>query len=85
LARERERKRQPRLLAQAPQSDERGIGTAVGPKHVTTTARFFQGVLYPLLLLRALVGEKLKQLREEVGLHVAHRVKFSVERYERPW
>jgi hypothetical protein len=29
-----------------------------------------------------LVGEKLKQLREEVGLHVAHRVKFSVELHE---
>jgi hypothetical protein len=45
-------------------------------------------VLWPLLL-RALFGEKLKQLREEIGLQVARsaaffgRVNFSVERYRR--
>ena len=39
------RKPLPRLLAEAPQSDELGIVTAFGPEHVTITTRFLSSSL----------------------------------------
>jgi hypothetical protein len=55
---------------------------ALVTKHVTTTTRFFQGVLYPLLL-RALVGEKLKQIaRGSWVARGASRDVFRRARYE---
>jgi|SRR5262249_15896892 AcrR family transcriptional regulator len=65
-----------RLLAEAAQSDQLGTLPAFAPEHVTTTTRLFQDlVLFPLVL-RALFGEKLKQLRAEIGPHVARSVAF---------
>jgi hypothetical protein len=45
MGRERGTKPLPRLLAEAPQSDELGIVTAFGPEHVTITTRFLSSSL----------------------------------------
>ena len=77
MARERGAQTVGRLLADAAQqSDELGASPAFAPKRLTTTTRFFQDlVLFPLLL-RALFGEKLKQLCAEIEPHVARSVAF---------
>jgi hypothetical protein len=72
MGRERGAQAMARLLAEAAQSDE--LGTL--PALVATTTRFFQDlVLFPLIL-RALFGEKLKQLCAEIGPHVMRSVAF---------
>ena len=74
MARERAAEAVGRLLAEAAQSDELGTLSAFAPQRLPTTTRLFQdSVLFPLML-RALFGEKLKQLRAEIGPHVAHSV-----------
>src|SRR5262249_41894095 len=62
--------------------------TGFRPQHVPTTMRFFHIIFWPRLL-RAVFGEKLEQLREQIEPHVARsvasfgRVNFSVKRYRR--
>jgi AcrR family transcriptional regulator len=76
MGRERGAQATARLLAEAAQSDELGTLPALAPERVATTTRFFQDlVLFPLIL-RALFGEKLKQLCAEIGPHVKHSVAF---------
>jgi hypothetical protein len=80
------RKPLPRLLAEAPQSDELGIVTAFGPEHVTITTRFLSSSLVAAAAATVLRREA---QREEIGTHAARkvaffgRVNFSVERYRR--
>jgi AcrR family transcriptional regulator len=76
MARERGARAIAPLLAEAAQSDELGTLPAFAPERLTTTTRLFQNlVLFPLLL-RALFGEKLKELCAEIGPHVAGSVNF---------
>jgi hypothetical protein len=76
MGRERGAQAVARLLAEAAQSDELGALPALAPERVATTTRFFQDlVLFPLIL-RALFGEKLKQLSAEIGPHVKRSVAF---------
>jgi AcrR family transcriptional regulator len=76
MGRERGAQAMARLLAEAAQSDELGTLPALAPARVATTTRFFQDlVLFPLIL-RALFGEKLKQLCAEIGPHVKRSVAF---------
>ena len=65
-----------RLLAEAAQSDELGTLPAFAPPSLTTTTRLFLDLVLLPLLLRALFGEKLKQLSTEIGPHVARSVAF---------
>jgi hypothetical protein len=76
MARERAAEAVARLLAEAVQSDELGTLPAFAPERLTTTTRFFQELVYMPLLIRALFGEKLKQLRAEIGPHVTRSVAF---------
>jgi AcrR family transcriptional regulator len=76
MARDRATQAVARLLAEAAQSDELGTLPAFAPERVTTTTRFFQDVVVLPLVMRALFGEKLKQLRAEIGPHVARSVAF---------
>ena len=76
MARDRATQAVARLLAEAAQSDELGTLPAFAPERVTTTTRFFQDVVVLPLVMRALFGEKLKQLRAEIGQHVARSVAF---------
>jgi len=76
MARDRATQAVARLLAEAAQSDELGTLPAFAPTRVTTTTRFFQDVVVLPLVMRALFGEKLKQLRAEIGPHVARSVAF---------
>jgi AcrR family transcriptional regulator len=76
MARERGAEAVGRQLAEAAQSGELARLPAFTPRGLTTTTRLFQDlVLFPLLL-RALFGEKLKQLRAEIAPHVARSVAF---------
>jgi hypothetical protein len=64
------------LLAETAHSDELGTLPAFAPESLTTTTRFFQDVVLFPMVLRALFGEKLKQLCAENKPHVTRSVAF---------
>lgn len=74
LARERSREAAAPLLAEAAQSDELARSRAFAPKHLATTTGFFLDLLLLPLMMRALLGEKLKPLRAEIGSSVERSV-----------
>jgi len=76
MARDRATQAVARLLAEAAQSDELGTLPAFAPERVTTTTRFFQDVVVLPLVMRALFGEQLNELRAEIGAHVRGSVAF---------
>ena len=76
MGRERAAQAVARLLAEAAQSDELGTLQAFAPERLTSTTQFFQDLVLLPLVLRALFGEKLKQLRAEIGPHVTRSVAF---------
>jgi len=76
MARDRATQAVARLLAEAAQSDELGTLPAFAPTRVTTTTRFFQDLVVFPLAMRALFGEKLKELRAEIAPHVRGSVAF---------
>jgi AcrR family transcriptional regulator len=76
MGRERGAQAVARLLAEAAKSDELGTLQAFAPERLTTTTQFFQDLVLRPLVLRALFGEKLKQLRAEIGPHVTRSVAF---------
>jgi AcrR family transcriptional regulator len=69
MARERGGQAVARLLAEAAQSDELGALPAFASEHVVTTTQLFQDLVILPLAVRALFGEKLKQLRAEIEPH----------------
>jgi hypothetical protein len=66
LARERSREAVAPLLAEAAQSDELARSPAFAPARLETTTRFFLDLVLLPLMMRALLGEKLKPLRAEI-------------------
>src|SRR5580704_6960412 len=75
MARERGGQAVARLLAEAAQSDEfTSLAAAFAPEHVTTTTHLFQDLVILPLVIRALFGEKLKQLRAEIGPHATRSI-----------
>ena len=65
-----------KLLAEAVPSDALGALPAFAPARLATTARFFIDLVVWPILVRALFGEKLKDLRAEVEPDVARSVAF---------
>jgi AcrR family transcriptional regulator len=65
-----------KLLAEAAQSDALGALPAFAPEQLATTTRFFINLVVWPILVRALFGEKLKDLRAEVEPDVARSVAF---------
>src|SRR5580704_8424653 len=65
-----------KLLAEAAQSDALGALPAFAPERAATTARFFIDLVVWPIVVRALFGEKLKDLRAEVEPDVARGVAF---------
>jgi len=65
-----------KLLAEAAQSDALDALPAFAPQQATTTARFFIDLVVWPIVVRALFGEKLKDLRAEVEPDVARSVAF---------
>ena len=65
-----------KLLAEAAQSDAIDALPAFAPQQATTTARFFIDLVVWPIVVRALFGEKLKDLRAEVEPDVARGVAF---------
>jgi hypothetical protein len=76
MARERAAEGLARVLAETAHSDELGTLPAFAPEGLTTTTRFFQDVVLFRHVLRALFGEKLKQLCAEIKAHVTRGVAF---------
>jgi AcrR family transcriptional regulator len=74
MARERGGQGVARLLAEAAQSDKLGALSAFAPEHVTTTTQLFQDLVILPLVMRALFGERLKQLRAEIEAHATRSV-----------
>jgi AcrR family transcriptional regulator len=70
IARERGGQAVARLLTEAAQSNELGALPAFAPEHALTTTQLFQDLVILPLAMRALFGEKLKQLRAEIEPHV---------------
>ena len=75
-ARERSTEVAARLLGEMTQTDELGRLPAFAPERLASTARFFMDLIVIPILVRALFGEKLDTLREEIGPHVARCVAF---------
>jgi hypothetical protein len=65
-----------RLLGELTQSDELGKLPPFAPERLTSTAQFFLDLIVIPILVRALFGEKINALREEIGPHVARGVAF---------
>jgi AcrR family transcriptional regulator len=64
------------ILAEVAQSDALGTLPAFAPERLATTTRFFNDLVVLPMIMRALFGQKLKQLRAEIGPHVARSVTF---------
>jgi AcrR family transcriptional regulator len=75
-ARERSTEVAARLLGEMTRSDDLGTLPAFAPERLASTSRFFLDLIVMPVLIRALFGEKLDALREEIGPHVAHGVAF---------
>ncbi len=75
-ARERGGEAVARLLNEVAQSDELGSLPAFAPARLATTTRFFLDLVLLPLLMRALLGEKLKTLQPEIEPHVARSAAF---------
>ena len=65
-----------KLLAEAAQSDALGASPAFAPERLAATTRFFINLVVWPILVRALFGENLKDLRAEVEPDVARSVAF---------
>jgi AcrR family transcriptional regulator len=65
-----------KLLAEAAQSDALGALPAFAPQRQATTAKFFIDLVVWPIVVRALFGENLKDLRAEVEPDVARSVAF---------
>jgi AcrR family transcriptional regulator len=74
MARERGGQAVARLLAEAAQSDKLDALPAFAPEHVATTTQLFQDLVILPLAMRALFGERLKQLHAEIELHATRSI-----------
>jgi AcrR family transcriptional regulator len=64
------------LLSELAQSDALGALTAFAPERLPTTTRFFMDLVVVPMILQALFGAKLDQLRAEIEPHVRCSVTF---------
>lgn len=76
MARDRGVEAVARLFGEMAQSDELRQLPAFAPQRLVATTRFFLDLVFLPLMMRALVGEKLKALRVEITPHVARSVTF---------
>jgi len=65
-----------RLLREVAQSNEIDRLPAFAPERLATTTRFFLDLVLLPMIMRALLGEKLKMLHAEIEPHVARSVAF---------
>jgi len=76
MARERGAQALAQALSEAAKEDETAASPSFAPGHLSATARFFMDLVVSRLLLRALTGEDLAQLRSEIDVHVPPAVAF---------
>ena len=76
VARQRGEEAIGRILSQAAQSDSLAATPALAPERLAATARFFIDLVVFPLITRALFGERLEVLQDEIGPHVARTVAF---------
>jgi AcrR family transcriptional regulator len=75
MARERGAQALAQALSEVVNEDETAA-SCFAPEHLSATARFFLDLVVSRLLLRALAGEDLAQLRAEIDVHVPPAVAF---------
>jgi hypothetical protein len=78
MAREQAAEGVARLLREAVRSDDLGTLPLFGPEHLATTAGFFLDLILLALMVRALLGEKLRRLHAEILPHAEGSVAFFV-------
>jgi AcrR family transcriptional regulator len=85
MARERGNEAIAQLLSEFAKSDDMSALPAFAPDRLPTTARRFKELILLPILMRALFGEDLAEVRAEIGPHVAQAVMFFLAacRYER--
>jgi AcrR family transcriptional regulator len=66
------------LLYAATKADPLGAAPAFAPEQLATTAGFFLDLVLLPLMVRALLGEKLNHLRNEIGTHTEITARFFV-------
>lgn len=76
MVRERAAEAVTAVLSEVAGADHIRAFPALAPDHLQTTTRFFLDLVVSRLLLRALLGENLKQLRAEIPTHVSRSVAF---------
>ena len=64
------------LLAEVVSTNETGPVPAFAPERLATTTRLFQELVLMPMVFRALMGEHLTVLRQEIAAHVARNVRF---------
>lgn len=76
MARERGAQAVSRLLSAVAKTDEIGKYPAFAPRRLAATTQFFLDLVVARMLMRALFGASLKELRAEIDEHVARGVAF---------
>lgn len=76
MARERGAHAVSRLLSAVAKTDEIGRYPAFAPQRLAATTQFFLDLVVARMLMRALFGANLKELRAEIDEHVARGVAF---------
>lgn len=76
MARERGAQAVSQLLSGVAKSDQIGKYPAFAPDQIATTSQFFMDLIVTRLLMRALFGATLKDLRAEIDIHVPRAVSF---------
>lgn len=73
------------VLNDATQSLSRGVKGPFGPKRSVSTAQIFMDLILLPMIMRALMGEGVKELRSELPAFVRERVSFFLAACEADW
>lgn len=74
-----------RLLNEATHMTSRAVRGPFSPKRSVATAQIFMDLILLPMLMRALMGEEIKELRREVPTFVRERVGFFLAACEQDW
>jgi AcrR family transcriptional regulator len=73
------------VLNDATHALSRGVKGPLGPKRRVSTAQIFMDLILLPMIMRALMGEGVKELRSELPAFVRERVSFFLAAFEADW